>query len=161
MTTAPWALGSVLAFLALVIDQVSKGVVLAYASALVRPIEVIPVINLVLVRNEGVSFGVLSEVPWWGLAAFSLGVIAALSVWMVRTPSRWIAVSLGLVIGGATGNAFDRFRHGAVTDFIDIHIFDFQWPTFNLADAAIALGVGLLLLESVLAQDDRKNAPAR
>lgn len=161
MTTAPWALGSVLAFLGLVIDQVSKGVVLAYASALVRPIEVIPVINLVLVRNEGVSFGVLSEVPWWGLAAFSLGVIAALSVWMVRTPSRWIAVSLGLVIGGATGNAFDRFRHGAVTDFIDVHLSGFHWPTFNLADAAIALGVGLLLLESVLARNDRKNAPPR
>lgn len=113
------------------------------------------------VTKMTINGGVLSEVPWWGLAAFSLGVIAALSVWMVRTPSRWIAVSLGLVIGGATGNAFDRFRHGAVTDFIDVHLSGFHWPTFNLADAAIALGVGLLLLESVLARNDRKNAPPR
>lgn len=160
MTATPRAFGCILALLALVIDQGSKELALAHA-ALARPIEVIPGINIVLLWNEGVSFGFLTDVPWWGLATFSLGVIVALGVWMAQTPSRWVAISLGLVIGGAAGNAFDRFRHSAVTDFIDIHIAGFHWPTFNLADAAIVLGVGLLLLESVLAQDDRKSAPSR
>lgn len=160
MTIKPWALGSAFALVAFAIDQGSKGLALAYAATLVRPVEILSFVNLVLVHNEGVSFGVLSEVPWWGLAAFSLGIIAALGVWMARTPSGWVAISLGLVVGGAAGNAFDRIRHGAVTDLIDIHIFDFHWPTFNLGDAAIVLGVGLLLLESVLAQDDRKSAPS-
>lgn len=75
-------------------------------------------------------------------------IIAVLSIWAWRTRRPLLAAGLSLMVGGALGNLLDRLRFGHVTDFIDLHWGDAHWPTFNLADAAIVCGIGLLLLAS-------------
>ncbi|WP_205042125.1 signal peptidase II [Rhodoligotrophos defluvii] len=149
MTGAGRRIGIACAVAAFALDQGTK--VLALGSpALSTGLEVLPVLNLVLVRNSGVSFGMLDGLPWWALTLLGLTIVAALSVWLSRAQSRFISVALGLAIGGALGNLFDRLRHEAVTDFLDFHVAGYHWPAFNLADAAVVCGVGLLLVDGLL-----------
>ena len=115
-------------------------------------------INLVLGFNTGVSFGLFGQAPAWLLMAFTLAIVAGLLVWIHRSDSRLTASALGLVVGGALGNLLDRLRQGAVADFLDFYIGSYHWPAFNLADVAIVCGVGLLLVESVLARGKTKAA---
>lgn len=146
------ALGLGLAALTIVLDRVTK---IWALDALFEPptrIVVAPVLNLVPVWNRGVSFGLLAnDSPWgpWLLGGFALVVAVALVVWLLRAENRVLGAGLGLVIGGAVGNAIDRALYGAVVDFIDAHWGDLHWPAFNIADAAITLGVGLLLLDAL------------
>jgi signal peptidase II len=77
--------------------------------------------------------------------------VAALVVWLRKAETRTLAVALGLVIGGAVGNVIDRLRFGAVFDFLDFHALGWHWPAFNLADSAISVGVGLLLIDTLSA----------
>jgi signal peptidase II len=112
--------------------------------------------NLVLVFNRGISFGMLNS----GLgplvfAGVAIAVILVLIYMLMRVQTKLAAIAIGLLIGGAAGNVLDRFRHGAVVDFLDFHAFGYHWPAFNVADSAIVLGVGLLLLQS-LALDTKK-----
>ena len=112
---------------------------------------------LTLVWNKGVSFGVLNiDAEWtrWVLSAFSLGVAAALAVWVWRVDRPVLALAVGLIIGGAVGNAIDRVRLGAVTDFIDVTRLWFPW-VFNLADSAISVGSVLLIWDLFLAPRNR------
>ena len=112
-------------------------------------IEVLPMLNLVLFRNDGVSFGLLSGLaPWWALTALGVLISLVLGIWFWRAQSRLLAVALGLMIGGALGNIFDRVRYGAVTDFLDFHFAGYHWPAFNFADTAIFFGVVLVLFDS-------------
>jgi signal peptidase II len=114
---------------------------------------------LTMVWNKGVSFGVLNiDAEWtrWVLSAFSLGVAAALAVWAWKVDRPILALAVGLIIGGAVGNAIDRVRLGAVTDFIDFTRLMFPW-VFNLADSAISIGSVLLIWDLFLAP--RKKAP--
>ena len=128
------------------LDQSTKALALG-STALAQGVEVLPVLNLVLVRNEGVSFGMLGGVaPWWALAALGVTIVAVLLAWLWRGHGRVLSLALGLVIGGALSNILDRARHGAVTDFLDLHLAAYHWPAFNLADTAIFVGVALLLL---------------
>jgi len=137
-------LGGLCAVAAFALDQGSKAVAL---DALTSGVEVLPVLNLVLVRNHGVSFGMLGGLaPWWALALLSLVIVAALVVWLWRAHSGPLGVALGLVIGGALGNVLDRARHGGVIDFLHLHLGGYHWPAFNLADVAIVCGVGLVVL---------------
>jgi len=135
------------AIAAYVIDQASKAVVIAYGPHLQSGIEVLPVFNLVFTRNRGVSFGLLSGLPGWGLLFLGLLVVTVLSVWLWRTDLRLSATAIGLAIGGALGNITDRSRFGGVTDFLDFHLRGYHWPAFNFADVAIVGGLGLLLLQ--------------
>ena len=109
--------------------------------------------NLQLGLNEGVSFGMLSG-TFAGhplvLSAITLLVTLLLAVWMLRTANRSEAVSLALIVGGALSNILDRLRVGAVIDYLDLHVGGLHWPAFNLADAAIVLGVLALLAKSLL-----------
>lgn len=108
-------------------------------------------LNLTMVWNQGVSFGLFrGEQDWvrWALAAFSLGVAVALGVWARRVERPLLGAAIGLVMGGAVGNLIDRVRLGAVADFIDVQALHFPW-VFNIADSAITIGVILLLLDSV------------
>src|SRR3546814_7727570 len=90
------------------LDQGSKALALGFPLP-AAGLEVLPVLNLVLVRNDGVSFGMLGGVvPWWVLALLGLAIVAVLSVWFWRAQTRLAAASLGLVIGGALGNVLDR-----------------------------------------------------
>ena len=110
--------------------------------------------------GEGiVSFGALNlgVDGRYVLVALSLSITAGLAVWLWRAPVRRVALALGAVIGGALGNVIDRLVYGAVADFFDLHVAGWHWPAFNIADAAIVLGVATLLLDSLLpAATDRK-----
>lgn len=134
---------------AFALDQTTKALALAF----VPGIEVLPVFNLVLTRNPGVSFGLFGMVPWWGLALVGLTAVAALGVWLWQARGLLVGGAVGSIIGGALGNVLDRVRHGAVTDFLDFHLGPHHWPAFNLADVAIVCGVGLLLLDAVFAPE--------
>ena len=108
---------------------------------------------LTMVWNKGVSFGVLNtDAEWtrWVLSAFSLIVAGALAVWAWKVDRPILALAVGLIIGGAVGNAIDRVRLGAVTDFIDVTRLWFPW-VFNLADSAISVGSVLLIWDLFLA----------
>ena len=151
-------LGLPFTLLSFLLDQATKWWILNHV---MDPPQVIPVtgfFNLVLGFNTGVSFGLFGEAPAWLLMAFILPMVAGLLVWMTRTDSRLTAIALGLVVGGALGNLLDRLRHGAVTDFLDFYVGAYHWPAFNFADVAIVSGVGLLLIESVLAREETKAA---
>lgn len=151
MIARPAILGLALAAATIALDRVTK---LWALDALFEPpsrIVVTGFLNLVPVWNRGVSFGLLAnDSPWgpWLLGGFAVAVAVALLVWLLRAEGLLLGGGLGLVIGGAVGNAMDRALYGAVVDFIDAHWGGLHWPAFNIADAAITLGVGLLLLDA-------------
>ncbi len=120
-------------------------------------VEILPFFNMLLVWNRGISFGMFGggTLPPWLLAAVALAVTLALVIWLRRVETRLLAAAIGLVIGGALGNVIDRFRFGAVVDFFDFHWGDFHWPAFNLADAAISVGVVILLMDALLIGHER------
>lgn len=146
-------LGLAVAVLILVADQLSKIYFLDLMQQNPAGIPVLPFFNLVLVWNTGVSFGLFQEDSAsrsWTLIAVSLAVMIWLLVWLWRAEQRLVIVALGAILGGATGNIIDRLRFGAVFDFLDFHAFGWHWPAFNVADSAIVIGVGLLLLDGFL-----------
>jgi signal peptidase II len=124
------------------------------------PVRLAPFLDLVLVWNTGISYGWFQQTGpagQWALLAIKVIAVALLWIWLARAGSRLAALALGLIIGGAVGNAIDRLVHGAVVDFVLFHIatatWTFNWYVFNLADAAIVAGVIGLLYDSVVAQD--------
>ena len=123
-----------------------------------RPsITVVGPFHLALVWNRGVSFGVMNfEADWtrWALTIFSLAVASALAVWAWRLEKLTLALSMGLIMGGAVGNAIDRIRLGAVTDFLDFSSLHFPW-VFNVADSAISIGSVILVWDLFLAPRKR------
>lgn len=145
-------LGLMVAVVVTIIDQVSKHLLKSLLTDRIS-IEVIPgFFDLVTVWNRGVSFGMLSgdgALPPWVLSAVAVAISIALFLWLTRITLRWTAMAIGLVIGGAVGNVIDRALWGAVFDFADFHVGGWHWPAFNVADAAIVLGVAALLVESV------------
>ena len=155
--------GVALAFLIAVLDQISKWWVLADVMSPPTVIPVTPFFNLVLVWNRGVSFGILNQSSTWIpclLSALAAAICVALFVWLRRAENRRLAASLGLIIGGALGNLIDRLRFGAVVDYLDVHVAGYHWPAFNVADAAITVGVGILLIDSLITgREERKVDP--
>jgi signal peptidase II len=119
------------------------------------PVRLAPFLDLILVWNKGISYGLFQqESGQWLLLALHAAAVVLLLVWLAHAGSRLTAVALGLIIGGAVGNAVDRLIHGAVADFVLFHIttesIKFSWYVFNLADAAIVAGVAGLLYDSTL-----------
>ena len=139
----------------LVADQISKWWVLEVFNLPARiSVPVLPFLNLTMVWNRGITFGLLSSDSTWSavlLAAVALAVVVALTVWLWQAERMAVALALGAVAGGAVGNVIDRIRFGAVVDFLHAHAWGWSWYVFNVADAAIVCGVGLLLLDSLLA----------
>jgi len=151
------AMGLVL--LTLVADQASKEVLLRYV---LKAGGIVPVIDdlfrLVVVWNPGVSFGILGgdrSLPPWVLSAVAIAVCIGLFLWLRRTSRVLTGWGIGLVMGGAIGNVIDRARWGAVFDFADFHVRQWHWPAFNVADSAIVIGVGLMLLDSLMGEKER------
>ena len=138
-------LAGCIAVAAFVTDQATKALASANAEALAGGLGVFPGFNLVLHRNSGVSFGMLSDVSPFILVALALVIAAWLAVLAIRTERSSDAVGYGLILGGALGNIADRVRFGGVTDFLDFYIGETHWPAFNLADTAIFCGVVVLL----------------
>lgn len=143
-------LGLAFAALAFGVDQTFKWWMLHVFDIEARqPVALLPVFDLVLAWNQGVSYGWLSGGASQGvLIAMSLAISAGLWIWLAKATHPITAAALGLIIGGALGNAFDRAVYGAVADFFSFHIGSFSWYIFNLADVAIVAGVGLLVYES-------------
>lgn len=136
----------------IVLDQLSKyWIVYVFELPARLSTPVLGPFHLTFVMNRGVSFGLFradQDVTRWALTAFSLVVAAVLVVWVRRVDRTIMSVALGLIIGGAIGNAIDRVRYGAVSDFLDFSQAMFPW-VFNVADAGINIGVVLLLLDSL------------
>lgn len=151
------ALGVIAALLTGAADQASKLWVLrVYDLAARGAVKVAPFVDFVLTWNTGISYGWFQqEGPFgqWALLALKVIAVALLWVWLARAQSRPTALALGLIIGGAVGNAIDRLLYGAVADFVLLHVetasWRFNWYVFNLADVAIVAGVAVLLYESV------------
>jgi signal peptidase II len=160
-------LGLGIAAVIFVADQISKWAILG----MMRPpgetatpfvgkgmVAVLPVLDFGLVWNHGVSWGVGNVNSIWstvGFAAIAIIVAAFLLAWMARTTKPLLALALGLVFGGAVGNLLDRFRFGAVVDFIYVHVGAFDWfPLFNVADSAITVGAVLLAIDSLFGGDE-------
>ena len=143
-----------LAALVIVLDQLSKWVVLASLDV-GQSITVAPFWNWVLTFNPGAAFSFLADQPgWqrWFFTLLALAVSAWIAVMLHRHPERRLAsLALALILGGALGNVIDRLRFGAVVDFIQWHAAGYYWPAFNIADAAITVGAALLVVEQLLA----------
>ncbi len=153
--------GVLAALLVLAADQASKAWIL-YGLRLpeLGSIAVLPGLNLTMVWNRGVTFGLLGGFGAAGrvvLAAVAMAVVAALAVWLRRAERLRVALALGAIAGGAIGNVADRVRFGAVADFVHAYAFGWSWYVFNVADAAIVCGVAVLVIDGLL---PRRGPPA-
>ncbi len=164
----PFRLGLAALVATLLLDQASKlWLYLGTDLVLTQPWHFGPYAELVVVWNRGVSYGLFQQeggIGRWLLVALSLAAALGLGLWMRRAPSRLLALSLGLIAGGALGNAVDRAAYGAVFDFVHLHAGTWSWYVFNVADAAIVAGVIGLILDGLLPQrrsagPTEKNAP--
>jgi signal peptidase II len=141
------------------LDQLTKWIVLNVVMTPPRIVEITDFFNFVLVGNRGVSFGLLSSDSPWGqplLIALALALSTMLVFWLRGADNRLFAGAIGLVLGGAVGNAIDRVNHGAVIDFLDFHLAGYHWPAFNLADSAIVIGVAAIILEGLITRSKDK-----
>ncbi|MEZ5787618.1 MAG: signal peptidase II [Xanthobacteraceae bacterium] len=123
-------------------------------------VRLLPFLDLVPVWNTGISYGLFPQdgpLGRWVLLGVKAVAVVLLAIWLSRAGTRLTAISLGLIIGGAIGNAIDRLIFGAVFDFVLLHIstasFSFRWYVFNLADVAIVAGVFGLLFEALMPGD--------
>jgi signal peptidase II len=157
-------LGLVAAVVTAAIDQAAKlWLLFVFDLPAKVPVPLGPYIDLVLAWNTGISFSLLPQVGalgQWALLAVKAVAVALLWIWLARAGTRLTALALGLIIGGAIGNAIDRAAYGAVADFVLFHIttatWTFRWYVFNLADVGIVAGVIGLLYESLLGRDAAK-----
>ena len=142
---------TILALLAFALDQWSKAEILSELSLLQHAaMGVTNFFNVVLVFNSGVSFGMFAGQNQPLILTIISGIIICiLLVWLQKTHSRMVATGIGLVVGGAVGNVWDRVRYGAVVDFLDFHWEGLHWPAFNLADSFVFIGVCLLCIHSI------------
>jgi signal peptidase II len=153
---SPLRLGIIAGIVTLVLDQASKYWLLYVFDIGKRgAVRVTPFFDLVLAWNIGISFGWFqndSQIAQMSLMAVKAIAVIALAIWMARSRTVIAAVALGLIIGGAIGNAIDRLVYGAVVDFALFHVQiggnTYNWYVFNLADAAIVAGVMALLYDS-------------
>ena len=149
--------GLITALVVLIADQASKLWLLhVYDLGRRGIVEVLPLVNLVLAWNTGISYGWFpmdSAAGQWFLLAFKVFAVIALAIWMARSRTLLATIGLGLIIGGAIGNAIDRFLYGAVVDFVLLHIRIggklYNWYVFNIADVAIVAGVAVLLYDTL------------
>jgi signal peptidase II len=157
-------LGLVVALAADMLDQASKLWLIFVTDLGSRaPLALTPFLDLVLTWNPGISYGLFPQegpVGQWALLALKVIAVVLLWIWLARASSRLTAVALGLIIGGAIGNAIDRLAYGAVADFVHFHIttasFNFSWYVFNIADVAIVIGVAALIYEMLLVGEGAK-----
>ena len=155
--------GLAVAAIACLLDQASKLYLLRVVDLADHPIRLGPFFDFILTKNPGISYGLLqtqSALGAWLLLGFKAVAVVLLWLWLARSKDRLTALSLGLIIGGAVGNAIDRLAYGWVADFVFFHVstatWQFRWYVFNLADVAIVAGVIGLLYESLLGERAQK-----
>ncbi len=141
-----------LSLLVLIVDQASK-LVVDSSMQLFESISLFQFFNLTYVRNTGAAFSFLSQAGgWqrWFFAALAILMSTIIVIWLIRLKRHetLMAAALSLVLGGAIGNLIDRVAYGYVIDFLDVYYQDWHWPAFNIADSAICIGVGLMLIDN-------------
>jgi signal peptidase II len=157
-------LGLLVAALVFLADQLSKWLVInPLQLQSVRNIQLLPFFDLTWVENRGISLGLFtagSDGQRWILVAITAAIAAAVAWWLWREERRGDQLALGLVLGGALGNIVDRSRFGYVVDFADLHFGEFRpFLVFNVADAAISIGVAILILRAFLVKDAPTEIP--
>ena len=167
---SPRLSGFILAIATLAVDQGNKlWLIDVYDIGSRQPVRLAAFLDVIFAKNPGISYSLLSAhtpAARWGLVAFTFVATLAIGLWLWRTSMWIVALALGLILGGALGNAIDRFSYGWVADFYYFHWGSFHWYVFNLADVAIVGGVGMLLLDSffiswVRPADEDTSAPER
>lgn len=145
------------------LDQLTKWYV-ASNFALFEILPVGPILDVTRIHNEGAAFGLLAEAGGWQRWFFLMLAIAisiAIIAWLRSLPahgSSWLAIGLALILGGAIGNAYDRFAEGHVIDFLHFHLGEAFFPAFNAADIAITTGAVMLIIDALLSS--RRNRAA-
>ncbi|MEM8553165.1 MAG: signal peptidase II [Pseudomonadota bacterium] len=134
-----------------VADQITKLWVLHGADFSAGPIPALPFMDITLVWNRGISYGLFQTegVGRWVLVGVTMAGTGALTVWLLRTRHTLLRFALAAIVGGAAGNLVDRVAYGAVVDFVHLHAYGWSWYVFNIADAAIVMGVLVLLWDSL------------
>ena len=155
-TRTQLALG--LAAVVLLVDQLTKWLIVAVVMQPPRVVEVTSFFNLVLVHNTGISLGLWSgESAWkpWLLSGLALAIVVGLLVWLRHQTRTLPALAIGLVVGGAIGNVIDRWHAPGVIDFLDFHAFGWHYWAFNVADSAITIGVALLVFDGLFLEREK------
>ncbi|MBV9076609.1 MAG: signal peptidase II [Methylobacteriaceae bacterium] len=159
MRPSPRAIGLPALALTFAADQVSKlWLLFSFDLPAREPVAVGPFMNLIVVWNHGVSYGLFqqqTELGRWLLVGVSVVASLVMAAWLRRAESPVLGLALGLIMGGALGNVIDRIAYGAVFDFVHLHAGGHSWYVFNIADAAIVAGVAALLYDSLLADRRR------
>jgi signal peptidase II len=139
----------------IVLDQVTKRLVMG-AFAEYEAVEILPILDLIRLHNDGVAFSFFDSGPgWqrWVFIALNVAVSVGILHWLRRLPAKGqhlLAAGLALVLGGALGNAIDRALWGHVVDFISVHYGEWSFPAFNVADSAITIGAALVILDNLI-----------
>lgn len=162
--TRPRLIGLALAVLVFMADQWLKALVIGLGLRERQAIELIPFFRLSWVENYGVSLGFLTANSMemrWGLVALTMGIALVVLVWLLREKKLADIAPLAMVLGGALGNIRDRVLFGFVVDYADLHFGEFRpFLVFNLADAAITIGVLIILARSFLSREKRQDDEA-
>jgi signal peptidase II len=159
-------LGFLVAFVVFALDQLAKWIVTGPLglNRLGDQLVLLPIFNFTYTENNGISLGLFNaqtDVGRWMLVGVTSAIALAVAFWIGREKNRADQVALGMVLGGALGNILDRVLHGYVTDFADLHFGAFRpFLVFNVGDAAISIGVAILLLRAFLTRKDHAKGPA-
>jgi signal peptidase II len=152
-----------LSVIVVALDQLTKWFVVgSFELYEIRPVG--PFLDLTRLHNEGAAFGILANAGgWqrWFFLALAGAIGVAIVVWLRSLPARgqyWLAIGLALILGGALGNAWDRFFDGFVVDYLHFHWGDAYFPAFNVADIAITTGAFMLIIDALLESRRRKAA---
>ncbi|MBS9437537.1 lipoprotein signal peptidase [Photorhabdus noenieputensis] len=143
----------------LILDLGSKQLVLQHFH-LYESVPLIPYFNLTYAQNFGAAFSFLAEKDGWqrwffAFIAVAISVVLMVMMYRASAKKKLNNIAYALIIGGALGNLFDRLVHGFVIDFIDFYVGDWHFPTFNIADMAICIGAGLVIIDSFLSPDEK------
>ena len=158
---AKYRLGFLVALLVFALDQLAKWVVThpLGVNEIGDQLVLLPIFNFTFTRNEGISLGLLNAtnpLGRWMLVGLTTAIAVGVAIWIGRERNRIDQAALGMVLGGALGNILDRTLHGYVTDFMDLHFGEFRpFLIFNIGDAAISIGVVILLLRAFLTRKEQ------
>ena len=152
-------LAILLAVSVILIDRMTEHAVSFYIQNSEGFVKITPFFNLVWTGNDGISFGMLQDLAYgkWLLSILAFIITGFFFIWLMRTKSLWVACALGLIIGGALGNTFERLYYGYVIDILDFHFAGYHWPAFNLTDSVIFIGVLLLIYYELKSPEHSNN----
>ena len=139
----------IISALVIMADIITKEMIVSSVSLYER-INVLPFLNIVHVQNKGAAFGVFAGLGNNIFIGIAIIAIIFIVVYLMKAPKGLETYALSLVLGGAIGNFVDRVRIGKVTDFIDVYVNDWHWPSFNVADSALTVGIALFIISSFM-----------